>query len=675
MPAPARLFVIPEPETGRVRFRLGFPAPDPDSPVRCAAAALETGDGQTLDLGLLCAPTAFTWSRDYERDLAVHTYADGLTEARLAAVRLRWDDATIAPQPEGLRAQETPMPTVILTLTETEPLVLAAEVQVKGLAAGQAVRFDGGAGQIHTLRGADGPDQKATWTLGYPKPGEYVVSLVWLDEEGYRLAELERAAVTVAEPVSEPITIQALAEEAVVGLAEVETAAEPWLPYRYFRPAWAWARTYTTPGGSTVSRSLATGTYLAVDAETLVGGQVWYRTLGRDWIPASSVVLVTPSNLRGVELAGGTPPPPPPPSPPPPRRGVVTVDVLNVRARPGVAPDNPPIDRLTRNTEVGIYEETLVGGDRWYRIGEARWVFAAYVRVLSGSPPPPPPAPRRGIVVADALNVRARPGIAPDNPPIDRLTRGTEVVLYEESTVAGAVWYRIGTNRWVHGDWIRVVAAAAVAAAAIPAATELPVGWVAARSVNVRARPGITADNPVIGEVYHNQALPILETRVLGSETWYRIGVDRWVFGQWIRVARFKPRPATIPSTQRWVGVNLREQTAVAYEGDRPVYAAMIASGLPGTPTVQGIFRTWLRVASGKMSGGSPGYGYYYLEGVTWTCYFYAGYALHTAYWHDAFGNPRSHGCVNLSPYDAWWIFQWSAPGGPNSPMVYVYSG
>ena len=103
-----------------------------------------------------------------------------------------------------------------------------------------------------------------------------------------------------------------------------------------------------------------------------------------------------------------------------------------------------------------------------------------------------------------------------------------------------------------------------------------------------------------------------------------------------------------------------------------PVYAALVATGLPGTPTVQGVFRTWWRVDSRRMTGGS-GAGYYFLEEVTWTCYFYGGYALHTAYWHDAFGRPRSHGCVNLSPYDAWWIYQWSASGGDKSPMVYVY--
>ena len=62
----------------------------------------------------------------------------------------------------------------------------------------------------------------------------------------------------------------------------------------------------------------------------------------------------------------------------------------------------------------------------------------------------------------------------------------------------------------------------------------------------------------------------------------------------------------------------------------------------------------------------------YYLEEVVWTEFFYSGYALHSAYWHDAFGRPRSHGCVNFSLHDAWWIYQWSAAGGATSPAVVV---
>jgi lipoprotein-anchoring transpeptidase ErfK/SrfK len=196
----------------------------------------------------------------------------------------------------------------------------------------------------------------------------------------------------------------------------------------------------------------------------------------------------------------------------------------------------------------------------------------------------------------------------------------------------------------------------------------LPIGWIVATLLDVRARPGTAADNPPIASVQHSLAVPVLEEATVGSSRWVRIGEGQWVDAAWVGVARLKPRPSTIGATERWVAVNLKEQTAVAYDGDRPVYAALVATGLPGTPTVQGVFRTWKRLETGVMAGSG-----YYIEDVTWTCYFYAGYALHTAYWHDGFGRPRSHGCVNLSPYDAWWIYRWSEAGGPTSPAVYVY--
>jgi hypothetical protein len=433
-------------------------------------------------------------------------------------------------------------------------------------------------------------------------------------------------------------------------------------------------RTYTTPGGSRVSRTLVLGTYLAIQNETMAGGQVWYQSTHGDWVAASAVAQVTPTSLRGVELQAAPPPPPPPPPPPGGvRYGVVTAALLNVRARPGVSPDNPPIAQLPSGAQVTIYEERPVDGAAWYRIGDNRWVHGAYVRIIQE---PPPPNLRRGVVTADVLNVRSQAGVG--YPVVDQLRLGAEVTIYEEQPAAGVPWYRIGVGRWVHSGWVRILPAelAAQALAVAVSGPTLPLGWVVSASLTVRARPGVSPDNPPIDEVLHNQRLDILETRTVDGARWYRIGEGRWVLGQWVAAALSKPRPASIHANERWVGVNLGQQTAVAYEGDMPVYAAMVATGMPATPTVQGVFRTWQRLATGKMSGGSAATGgYYYLEGVTWTCYFYSGYALHTAYWHDAFGRPRSHGCVNLSPYDAWWIFQWSAPGGANSPAVYVYAG
>ncbi|MGC9469336.1 MAG: LysM peptidoglycan-binding domain-containing protein, partial [Anaerolineae bacterium] len=107
------------------------------------------------------------------------------------------------------------------------------------------------------------------------------------------------------------------------------------------------------------------------------------------------------------------------------------------------------------------------------------------------------------------------------------------------------------------------------------------------------------------------------------------------------------PQPAPNPGTGtggKWIDVNLSLQRVTAYEGQTPVYSASASTGLPGTPTVVGTFSVYVKYRYTPMSG--PGY---YLPNVPHTMYFYRGYAIHGAYWHNNFGTPMSHGCVNLS--------------------------
>ena len=91
-----------------------------------------------------------------------------------------------------------------------------------------------------------------------------------------------------------------------------------------------------------------------------------------------------------------------------------------------------------------------------------------------------------------------------------------------------------------------------------------------------------------------------------------------------------------------------------------------ISSGKARTPTVTGVFRIRAKVSSQTMEGGSVEEGdYYNLPNVQWVQYFYQDYALHGAYWHNKFGTPTSHGCVNLTNTDAKWLFDWASPTVP----------
>ncbi len=83
----------------------------------------------------------------------------------------------------------------------------------------------------------------------------------------------------------------------------------------------------------------------------------------------------------------------------------------------------------------------------------------------------------------------------------------------------------------------------------------------------------------------------------------------------------------------------------------------MVSTGLSRTPTVTGRYRIYQKLRYRDMAG--PGY---YLRNVPYVMYFYASYAIHGTYWHNNFGQPMSHGCVNLKNEDAAWLFKWAAP-------------
>jgi len=109
---------------------------------------------------------------------------------------------------------------------------------------------------------------------------------------------------------------------------------------------------------------------------------------------------------------------------------------------------------------------------------------------------------------------------------------------------------------------------------------------------------------------------------------------------------------------ERWVEVNLSQQMLYAYEGDQIVNSFVISSGTTLYPTITGDFNIYAMYRYSTMSGED-----YYLPDVPFAMYFYKGYALHGTYWHNNFGTPMSHGCVNLRTADAGWLFNWVSIG------------
>lgn len=116
--------------------------------------------------------------------------------------------------------------------------------------------------------------------------------------------------------------------------------------------------------------------------------------------------------------------------------------------------------------------------------------------------------------------------------------------------------------------------------------------------------------------------------------------------------------PIVVGDNEPWIDVNLTEQMVYAYVGRELVNSFLVSTGTWRTPTVTGQYRIYVKYRWTDMAG--PGY---YLPNVPFTMYFYKGYGLHGTYWHNNFGTPMSHGCINLRTEDAGWLFEFASVG------------
>lgn len=113
---------------------------------------------------------------------------------------------------------------------------------------------------------------------------------------------------------------------------------------------------------------------------------------------------------------------------------------------------------------------------------------------------------------------------------------------------------------------------------------------------------------------------------------------------------------------EKWIEVDLSDQKLYAHEGDKIVYEFLVSTG-KWAPTPTGEFRIWIKLRYTKMSGGNKEDGsYYYLPNVPFVMFFHNGFGFHGTYWHNNFGTPMSHGCVNLSTIDAEKLYWWTSP-------------
>ena len=118
--------------------------------------------------------------------------------------------------------------------------------------------------------------------------------------------------------------------------------------------------------------------------------------------------------------------------------------------------------------------------------------------------------------------------------------------------------------------------------------------------------------------------------------------------------------PAAPTNSGKSIVVATDDQRIYAFENGQLVRSHLVSTGLPATPTVKGTYNIYVKYVADDMSGPD-----YFLPQVPYTMYFYQGYGIHGTYWHNSFGRPMSHGCVNLPTPEAEWFFNWAEVGTP----------
>lgn len=190
-------------------------------------------------------------------------------------------------------------------------------------------------------------------------------------------------------------------------------------------------------------------------------------------------------------------------------------------------------------------------------------------------------------------------------------------------------------------------------------------GWVVGyQDTESRREPSYTA--PKTGQSYlRGDLIQVYETVETDGVTWYKIGPDEWVSSYMANVVSVNlTRPEGV-NADRWIEINLEQQIILAYEDGRLLFAASIATGRDPFFTQPGVFQIYEKKELETMQGAfeADRSDFYYLQDVPWTMYYDQARAIHATYWPFGHGYPQSHGCVNLSPGDAQWLFQWADEG------------
>lgn len=252
----------------------------------------------------------------------------------------------------------------------------------------------------------------------------------------------------------------------------------------------------------------------------------------------------------------------------------------------------------------------------------------------------------------------------------------SEVTVGDNEPAHNRIWYRIGDEGYAHSGSIQPVKTILnQPAEQIP--TQGTLAEVTVPFTDAHWGPG--KEYPVAYRFYYETTHWIIaKVSDLRGDPWYRIMDDKWDFKYYVPATHLRlvpreeltPISPEVPPGEKRLEVRLSHQLVVAYEGDQPVFMARAATGTEFSNgrylTPAGLHTTFHKRPSRHMAAGNLAANGYDLPGVPWISYITeSGIAFHGTYWHNDYGRPRSHGCINLTSQASKWIYRWTLPVVP----------
>lgn len=347
----------------------------------------------------------------------------------------------------------------------------------------------------------------------------------------------------------------------------------------------------------------------------------------------------------------------------------VTAAGAIVRARPSIEATRRGTVRVgTRLPLFGRVPGRGCPGGQWFHLGPEAFLcetLARYSGEGAGGPdaaelPEGALTPRtHAFVRSDGLWAYARPEDYFRDDYTETLGRGFGLAIVERQRVRGVDFARTLAGLWVPTRELGFANPSDFVGVELEGVRPLAsLAWVLRANAPLRDAPS----GRVVERASRHQRLRVVETR----GEWLGLDDGRWIARRDVNRPSEAPPPSQVGEGERWIDVELRSQTLVAYVGTRPVYATLVSTGR-GSSTRRGVFRVWVKLAESDMDDleredVSENYA---IQAVPWVQYFDGSIGLHAAFWHDGFGAPRSHGCVNLAPRDARWVFGFTQPALP----------